>query len=123
MGKFIIKKIGDEVKFDLVTGSGEVIAASSVYDTVESCRHSIELIRENASMAAVEDHTDEQYIPREHPKFDLYRDKAGDYRFRLKISGGEVVAVSLGYPDLTDCLRIIETIQNSAADAEIVEEL
>ena len=35
--------------------------------------------------------------------FELYKDKAGEYRFRLKASNGEIILASEGYKAKTSC--------------------
>ncbi|CAH0190106.1 hypothetical protein SRABI76_01752 [Microbacterium oxydans] len=54
-------------------------------------------------------------------KFELYTDKAGEYRFRLKASNGEVIAISEGYASKSGALSGIESVRRNAADAEVVE--
>ncbi|PVE97020.1 MULTISPECIES: YegP family protein [unclassified Microbacterium] len=54
-------------------------------------------------------------------KFELYTDKSGEYRFRLKAGNGEVVAVSEGYSSKSSALAGIESVRRNAADAEVVE--
>ncbi|MBO4789668.1 MAG: DUF1508 domain-containing protein [Oxalobacter sp.] len=48
-------------------------------------------------MAAVENQTVEGYTAEKHPKFEVYTDKAGEFRFRLKATNGQIIAVSEGY--------------------------
>ena len=57
-----------------------------------------------------------------HPKFELYQDKAGEYRFRLKARNGEIIAVSEGYTAKASCENGIESVKKNAPEAEIVEE-
>lgn len=54
-------------------------------------------------------------------KFELYQDKAGKYRFRLKASNGQVVAVGEAYESKASALKGIESVRKNAADATIVE--
>lgn len=54
-------------------------------------------------------------------KFELYTDKSGEYRFRLKASNGEVIAISEGYSSKSGALSGIESVRRNAADAEVVE--
>lgn len=54
-------------------------------------------------------------------KFELYTDKAGEYRFRLKAGNGEVIAVSEGYSSKSSALNGIDSVRRNAADAQIVE--
>lgn len=54
-------------------------------------------------------------------KFELYQDKGGDYRFRLKAGNGEVIATSQGYNSKASAKNGIESVQRNAPVAEIVE--
>ncbi|MFJ4224185.1 YegP family protein [Microbacterium sp. NPDC089695] len=54
-------------------------------------------------------------------KFELYTDKAGEYRFRLKAGNGEVIAISEGYSSKSSALNGIDSVRRNAADAEVVE--
>ncbi|MDZ4726583.1 MAG: YegP family protein [Leptospira sp.] len=55
-------------------------------------------------------------------KFEVYKDKKGEFRFRLKAGNGEVIASSEGYTTKKSCLNGIESIKKNAADA-LIEEL
>ena len=121
MGKFVIRKTNTGVKFDLKAGNGEVIATSEVYASDASCKNGVESVRKNAPIAAVENQTVEGYATEKHPKFEVYTDKAGEYRFRLKATNGQVIAVSEGYTALKSCLNGIESVKKNAAEAEIIE--
>ena len=122
MGKFVIRKTGTGIKFDLKAGNGEVIATSEVYTTEDGCRNGIASVQKNAPVAAVENQTVEGYAAEKHPKFEVYTDKAGEFRFRLKATNGQVIAVSEGYKALAGCLNGIESVKKNAADAAIAEE-
>lgn len=54
-------------------------------------------------------------------KFELYTDKAGKYRFRLKASNGQVLATSQGYASKKSALDGIESVRKHAPEAETVE--
>lgn len=58
---------------------------------------------------------------RKHPKFEVYTDKAGEYRFRLKASNGQIIAVGEGYKAKASCLNGIESVKKNAPGASIVE--
>ena len=122
MGKFVIRKTNTGIKFDLKAGNGEVIATSEVYTTEAACKNGIDSVQKNAPVAAVENQTVEGYAAEKHPKFEVYADKAGEFRFRLKATNGQVIAVSEGYKALASCLNGIESVKKNAVDAEIVEE-
>ena len=122
MGKFVIRAVASGVKFDLRAGNGEVIATSEVYKTQAACRKGIESIMKNAPAANVENQTEEGYETLTHPKFEMYQDKAGEFRFRLKATNGQIIATSEGYVAKASCENGIASVKANAADAEIVEE-
>jgi len=122
MSKFVIRTVNSGIKFDLKASNGQVIATSEVYTTEAACRNGIESVIKNAPVANVENQTEEGYEVLKHPKFEMYQDKAGEYRFRLKATNGQVIAVSEGYTAKAGCLNGIESVQKNAADAEVVEE-
>ena len=122
MGKFVIRKTNTGIKFDLKAGNGEVIATSEVYASEAACKNGVESVKKNAPVAAVENQTVEGYAVEKHPKFEVYTDKAGEFRFRLKATNGQVIAVSEGYKAIASCLNGIESVKKNAVDAEVVEE-
>lgn len=121
MGKFVIKSVPSGVKFDLKAGNGEVIATSEVYKAKAACRAGIKSVMKNAVAAAIEDQTEEGYAKAKHPKFEVYADAAGEFRFRLKASNGQKIAVSEGYTTKAACLNGIESVKKNVADAPVVE--
>lgn len=122
MGKFLIRKTNTGIKFDLKAGNGEVIATSEVYKSDASCKKGIASVQKNAPVAVVENQTVEGCAKEKHPKFEVYQDKAGEFRFRLKATNGQVIAASEGYKKLASCLKGIESVKKNAVDAKIVEE-
>ena len=122
MGKFIIKNTNTGVKFDLKATNGQVIATSEVYITDAACKKGIESVSKNAPIAAVEDQTIEGYATEKHPKFEIYKDNAGEFRFRLKATNGQVIATGEGYTTHANCLNGVESVKKNAIDAEIIKE-
>ena len=54
-------------------------------------------------------------------KFELYKDKAGKYRFRLKVSNGQVIAVGEAYESKAAAENGIASVQKNAPGAPTVE--
>lgn len=54
-------------------------------------------------------------------KFELYKDKAGKYRFRLKASNGQVIAVGEAYESKAAAENGIASVQKNAPGATTVE--
>ena len=122
MGKFVIRTVNSGIKFDLKATNGQVILTSEVYTTKAACRNGVESIMKNAPVANVEDQTVEGFETMTHPKFEMYQDKAGEFRFRLKARNGEIIGVSEGYTSKANCVNGVESVKKNAAEAEIVEE-
>ncbi len=49
-------------------------------------------------------------------KFEIYTDKAGEFRFRLKASNGQAILASEGYKDKSGCMNGIESVKKNAPD-------
>ena len=122
MGKFAIKRVKTGIKFNLKAGNGEIIATSEVYSSESACKNGIESVRKNAPVANLEDQTMEGFETLTNPKFEVYTDKAGEFRFRLKARNGEIIAVSEGYTRRSSCLNGIESVRKNAPEADVVEE-
>lgn len=122
MGKFVVKTTNTGIKFDLKAGNGEVIATSQVYTAEASCINGIESVKKNAPIAGIEDQTKEGFETLKNPKFEVYKDKAGEFRFRLNATNGQIIAVGEGYKALASCINGIESVKKNAPDAEIVKE-
>lgn len=121
MGKFVIKPAKTGVKFDLKATNGQVIASSQVYKSIKSCRNGIASVAKNAPIAAVEDQTVEGFAVEKNPKFQVYQDKAGEFRFRLTAKNGQTIAVSEGYVKIKSCLNGVSSVVKNAVDAPVVE--
>ncbi|RDI66832.1 YegP family protein [Nocardia pseudobrasiliensis] len=55
-------------------------------------------------------------------KFEIYQDKSNKYRFRLKATNGEIIAVGEAYESRAACKNGIESIKKNAPTAEIVDQ-
>ena len=122
MSKFVIRTVSSGFKVDLKATNGHVIATSEVYTTIAACKNGVESVHKNAPIANFENQTEEGAPTATCPKFEMYQDKAGEYRFRLKARNGEIIAVSEGYTAKASCLNGIESVRKNAAEAEVVVE-
>lgn len=119
MGKFLVKKTNTGFKFDLYASNGQVIATSEVYSSETACLKGTESVAKNAPIANLEDQTEDPVQSAVNPKFEVYADKAGEFRFRLKARNGEIIAVSEGYKAKASCMNGIESVRKNAVDPEI----
>ena len=118
-GKFVITTAKNgEFTFNLKASNGEVIlTASETYTTMSACENGIASVKKNCG-ANIEDQTRNE--SQKHPKYELYKDKAGEFRFRLKASNGEIIGKSEGYKAKASAKKGIASIAKNAPDAPIV---
>ena len=120
MGKFVVKYTpSGQPRFTLKANNGQVIATSQVYKTLATCKAGISSVISNSAAAEVEDQTVEGFEAKKNPKFEIYTDKAGEIRFRLKAKNGQIIASSEGYKSMKACLNGIESVRKNSADATI----
>ena len=121
MGKFQVKAAGKGVLFNLLATNGQVVATSEVYNKKDSLRRGIASVQANAPVAGIEDQTAEKPVKLPNPKFELYADKAGKFRFRLKAKNGQIVAVGEAYETKKAALAGVASVKKNAPGAKIVE--
>lgn len=122
MGKFVIKLTKTGYTFGLKAGNGETIATGGeVFSTLANCKNSIASVTRTAPIANLEDQTVEGYKPVKHPKFEIYFDKKGEYRFRLKARNGEPLLSSEGYAAKASCKNGIESVRKNVVGAKVVD--
>ena len=122
MGKFVIKQAKSGFMFNLKASNGEIIATSETYNTLDACKNGVASVQKNAPIAAIEDQTLKDFETQKNPKFELYADKRGEFRFRLKAANGQIIAVGEGYKAKASCKNGIASIVRNAPDAAIVVE-
>ena len=120
-GKFVWSPTASgNFHFNLVASNGQTIATSQTYKSKDSCLNGMESIRKIAD-SHVEDQTVEGFEVLSNPKYEVYLDKAGEFRFRLKARNGEIVASSEGYKAKASCMNGIDSIKNHAPEAVVQE--
>ena len=122
MGKFVIKPAKTGFMFNLKAGNGEIIATSEVYASLDACKNGVASVQKNAPIAALEDQTAKDFQTEKNPKFEVYADKRGEFRFRLKATNGQIIATGEGYKAKASCLNGIKSIIKNAPEAATVVE-
>ena len=51
-------------------------------------------------------------------KFEVYKDKAGEFRFRLKAANGQNILRSEGYKSKTSCMNGVESVKKNSQNPE-----
>ena len=120
-GKFEINKSKDGKKFffNLYASNKVGIATSQMYSSAQSALNGINSVIANAEKAPVEDQSLKTYETLPYPKWELYVDNGGKYRFRLCASNGSCVCHSQGYTTKSACKNGIDSIIRSSKNAEI----
>lgn len=110
--------------YRLKASNKETIAVSggTGYSSFSACKAGIESVRRNTG-AKIEDQTLQKFEQLTNPKFEIYMDKAGKYRYRLKAINGELICTSEdGYASKDSCKKGIASLAKWAAEAEVVRE-
>ena len=120
VGKFEIKKSKDDrYVFNLYAANKVIVATSQVYSSSSSAMNGLKSVIENAEKASVEDQTLKSYETLSYPKWEIYQDKGGQYRFRLNASNGSCICHSQGYTTKASCKNGIDSIIKTAKTAVI----
>lgn len=119
-GRFEIKKTRDgRFVFNLYAPNSVIVATSQTYSSSQSAINGIESIIANAHKAEIEDQTAKSYAVKLYPKWELYTDNAGQYRFRLNAPNGNCIVHSQGYTTKASCKNGIESIRRCSVNPEI----
>lgn len=115
MGKFLIKKVPTGFKFDLKDTHGDTVATGEVYTTKASCLKGVQGI---ISVAPTAPAVTEGEVAK-NPKFEVFQDKKGRFRFRLLARNGKIIAISEAHMTRYGCERAIDSVRSAAQKATI----
>ncbi len=122
-GKFDIKKAKDgRYFFCLYASNYAVIAYSQIYSSSSAAMNGIKSIIANAGKTPIEDTTLKTPKSYPFPKWEIYIDRAGEYRFRLyAVNGMQICHSAHGYSTKSGCKGGIESIARFASDAAKID--
>ena len=120
MGTFKIIKTKTGHVFHLVARNGETIGTSQVYSSKGACLKGTRSVRANAVAAKFEDLSLNESVT--NPRFEIFTDKAGEFRFRLRATNGKEILASEGYASKESCHKGIDSVRKNAPDAKLIEE-
>ena len=120
-GKWDIRRAKDgRFFFSLYASNHVVIAYSQIYSSTTAVTTGINSVIANASKAETEDTTLKKSVSIPCPKWEIYYDKAEQYRFRLYAPNGLVVCHSShGYATKSGCKGGIESIKRFSVEARV----
>lgn len=120
-GKFEIKKAKDgRFVFNLYAPNRVIVATSQVYSSSTAAVNGINSVIANAEKAPVEDWTlKKEPEVLKFPKWEMYIDKGGQYRFKLYAANGSCICHSQGYTAKANCKNGIDSIIRCSRNPEI----
>lgn len=120
MGKFVIRRTQAGFQFNLYAANGELIGISEVYSSRAACVKGMQGVIKCARTAAPADLSAEG-TPPANPRFEMFRDRAGRYRFRLRARNGKVILSSQGYSSRRACENGVESVRKNTPDSTVQE--
>ena len=120
-GRFDIKRTKDNrFVFNLYSSNQVLIATSQTYSSSQAALNGVKSVMANAKEAEIEDTTLKTVVPCSFPKWEIYIDKAGEYRYRLLATNGQCIThAKAGYAHKSSCKRAIESIVRLSRDANV----
>ena len=112
-GYMVVKPAKDgSFVYVVIAGNKEIVAKSAqTYASASSCRKAVMSVAKIAKNAAIEDRTLLKPKVEKFPKFEIYADKGGLFRFRLFASNGQqLLACTQGYAQKTGCKSGIKSV-------------
>lgn len=106
-GKFeVYKDKAGKYRYRLKAGNGQIILTGEAYSSKSACIDGVESVKKNSQKDSA---------------FEIYEDKKGEFRFRLKASNGEIVGQGESYNARSGCIKGVESVKKNAADSKTVE--
>lgn len=121
-GYYYIKQTPDGYMFNLKAANHEILATSQVYQLLPACKKAIMSLAKNVSAAVIDDLTEPAEDKVYAPKFEIYTDNAGQYRFRIKAANYEIIATSQGYATKSGCRSAIDSVVRNAETKKLILE-
>ncbi len=112
----VYKDIAGKFRFRLRAANNKIVAVSEAYETKAGCMNGVKSVQKNCESHIEDQTTNMEKIT--NPKYEVFTDTAGEFRFNLKASNGEIIAVSEGYETKDGVLNGIDAVQRSC-NAEI----
>src|SRR5512137_510262 len=106
----VYKDVAGKTRFRIRADNNKIVATGEAYEQYTGAVNGIKSIQKNCQ-APIEDLTVEGAPKVPNPKYQIYKDTSGEFRFRLKAANGEVIAQGEGYESKEGCLSGIEVLR------------
>jgi uncharacterized protein YegP (UPF0339 family) len=120
LGRFVIVANYRGYRFDLLADNHAPIASSMIHKNEHACRKSIERVVQCSCLAGIEDHTVCGFQSVQEPKFEIYKDGANRFRFRLRAVNGQVLMLSDAYKAKASCKNGIDSVIKNSPTAMVI---
>lgn len=115
----VYKDAAEKTRFRIRADNNRIVATGEAYEQYSSAINGIKSVQKNCK-APIEDLTVEGGSKLSNPKYQLYQDTSGEYRFRLKAANGEIIAQGEGYESKDGALNGIEVLKQ--CDNAVIED-
>ena len=112
-----MRRVKDGFVFQLYAPNRLILSTSPVYITEDACKKGILTVMEQGKNAGEADLTDTGKPLPKAPRYEIMRDAAGAYRFRLRAKKGDVILTSSAYSDPNLAALGIGMVRNNVEDA------
>ena len=112
-----MRRVKEGFVFQLYAPNRLILSTSPVYITEDACKKGILTVIEQGKNAGEADLTDVGKPLPKAPRYEIMRDTAGYYRFRLRAKKGEVILTSSAYSDATLAALGIGMVRENVEDA------
>ncbi len=102
----VYKDKAGKFRYRLKAANGQIILTGEAYNSKTACIEGVQSVKKNSQRDSA---------------FEIYEDKKGGCRFRLRAANKEVIGQGEAYSDRTGCNRGVALVKRNAAEAKIVE--
>lgn len=112
----IYRDVADKHRFRLRAPNNKILAVGGAYETKDGCVNGVQAIKKYCT-AKIEDVT-VGGVEIANPKFQVYKDAAAKFRFRLRAPNNEIVAAGEAYETKVGCMNGVQAVKKYC-DAKI----
>src|SRR5512135_1249838 len=106
----VYKDAAEKTRFRIRADNNRIVATGEAYEQYASAISGIRSIQKNCK-APIEDLTVEGGPKVPNPKYQIYQDASGEFRFRLKAANGEIIAQGEGYESKDGAINGIDVLK------------
>ncbi|HOF01348.1 MAG TPA: 50S ribosomal protein L17 [Spirochaetota bacterium] len=117
----ISSKNDEEFKYELKDADNNTLISCDVQKDKTAVTGLIESVKKYGADAKTVNLDSDEEVNVTGAKYEIYSDKDGGVKYRLKSESGEIIAVSSVYKTTEDCVQAIEKLKSIVKTAEVNE--